>query len=72
MKVAFTEQEKRALCRMQHLPTFEWLEASSVKERMPQIADDIVGAGLIADDVHVEPYAVCRAFGRRLFGTERM
>ncbi|MCL7872306.1 glycine oxidase ThiO [Bacillus altitudinis] len=62
MKVAFTEQEKRALCRMQHLPTFEWLEASSVKERMPQIADDIVGAGLIADDVHVEPYAVCRAF----------
>lgn len=61
MKVAFTEHEKRALCRMQHLPTFEWLEASSVKKRIPQITDDIIGAGLIEDDVHVEPYAVCRA-----------
>ncbi|WP_226569318.1 glycine oxidase ThiO [Bacillus stratosphericus] len=61
MKVAFTEEEKRALCRMQHLSTFQWLEASSVKKRMPQIADDIIGAGLIEDDVHVEPYAVCRA-----------
>ncbi|MGG1697538.1 glycine oxidase ThiO [Bacillus zhangzhouensis] len=61
MKVAFTEEEKRALCRMQHLSTFQWLEASCVKKRMPQIANDIMGAGLIEEDVHVEPYAVCRA-----------
>lgn len=31
MKVAFTEEEKQALCRMQHLSTFKWLDASSVK-----------------------------------------
>lgn len=61
MKVAFTEKEKHALCRMQHLSTFQWLEASRVKKRMPQITDDIMGAGLIEDDVHVEPYLVCRA-----------
>ncbi|MFJ5963764.1 glycine oxidase ThiO [Bacillus sp. NPDC093026] len=62
MKLAFTEEEKRALCRMQHLSTFQWLEASSVKKRMPQVSDKIIGAGLIEDDVHVEPYSVCRAF----------
>ncbi|MDM5297548.1 glycine oxidase ThiO [Bacillus pumilus] len=61
MKVAFTEEEKNALCRMQHLSTFQWLEANRVKERLPQITDDIIGAGLIEDDVHVEPYLVCRA-----------
>lgn len=29
---------------------------------MPQMAENILGAGLIKEDVHVEPYAVCRAF----------
>ncbi|WP_342498137.1 glycine oxidase ThiO [Bacillus sp. FSL K6-0923] len=62
MKVAFTEEEKQALCRMQHLSTFEWMDASSVKKCMPQMAENILGAGLIKEDVHVEPYAVCRAF----------
>ena len=61
MKVAFTEEEKQALCRMQHLSTFKWLDASNVKKYMPQVTDHMLGAGLIEEDVHVEPYAVCRA-----------
>lgn len=28
---------------------------------MPQVTDHMLGAGLIEEDVHVEPYAVCRA-----------
>jgi glycine oxidase len=47
MKVAFTEEEKQALCRMQHLSTFEWIDAGSVKKCMPQMAENILGAGLI-------------------------
>ncbi|MFS0655747.1 glycine oxidase ThiO [Bacillus sp. 179-C3.3 HS] len=61
MKVAFTNEEKMALCRMQHLSTFQWFEPSDVKKQMPQISADVIGAGFIEDDVHVHPYSVCRA-----------
>ncbi|MGE6631006.1 glycine oxidase ThiO [Bacillus sp. NPDC077027] len=61
-KLAFSEKEKEMLCRMKHLTSFKWLNVRATKQLMPQVSDDIVGAGLIEDDVHVEPYSVCRGF----------
>ncbi|MDA7026121.1 glycine oxidase ThiO [Bacillus sp. CLL-7-23] len=72
LKIAFTESDRERLMRMAALDSAEWLTAEQVVDMEPDVTKDIIGANFIADDVHVEPIAVCKAFakGARLFGAD--
>lgn len=72
LKLAYTEEDIARLRKMDDLPSVTWLSAEDALEKEPYASKDILGASFIKDDVHVEPYYVCKAYakGARRYGAD--
>ncbi|MBT2573798.1 glycine oxidase ThiO [Bacillus sp. ISL-51] len=72
LKLAYSKEDVNRLRQMDDLPSVTWLSAKEALEKEPFASKDILGASLIKDDVHVEPYYVCKAYakGARRYGAE--
>ncbi|WP_045506938.1 glycine oxidase ThiO [Bacillus amyloliquefaciens] len=64
LKLAYTEEDIIRLRKMDDLPSVTWLSAEEALEKEPYASKDILGASFIKDDVHVEPYYVCKAYAK--------
>ncbi len=71
-KLAFSEEDVLRLRKMDDLDSVSWHTKEEVLEKEPYTAGDIFGAAFIQDDVHVEPYFVCKAYAKaaRALGAE--
>lgn len=70
LQLVFSQQEKEACHTLLSLPTVQWLNKQDAREVEPRIAEHILGAAYIEDDVNVLPVSVCQAFckGAQLYG----
>lgn len=64
LKLAFSEQEKEKLANVLEQPTVIWLEPEEVRNLVPDVAPNIVGAAFIEEDINVVPARVCQAFAK--------
>ncbi|MBD5075052.1 FAD-dependent oxidoreductase, partial [Xanthomonas citri pv. citri] len=66
------EEDVLRLRKMDDLDSVSWHTKEEVLEKEPYTAGDIFGAAFIQDDVHVEPYFVCKAYAKaaRALGAE--
>lgn len=64
-KLAYSETEKQELSGALALETVKWANADEVKQVLPGVASDIIGAAYIEDDVNIMPaqaaLAMCKA-----------
>lgn len=72
LKIAYSEEEKRDLESILSLSSVEWLACNEAREKVPQLAEDIVGAAYLKEDVHITPLIACNGLskGAQLFGAE--
>jgi glycine oxidase len=72
LKLAFSEQDAAREHEMNQLDSIEWKSREETIAMEPSVTDRIIGASFIADDVHVEPALVCKAFAKsaRLLGAD--
>lgn len=70
LKLAFDESDKQKLHYLLQQPSVQWLDDHEVKKLETAVADHIVGAAYIKDDVNVIPTQTCQAFakGAQVFG----
>ncbi|ASB69202.1 Glycine oxidase [Bacillus subtilis subsp. subtilis] len=71
-KLAFSEEDVLQLRQMDDLDSVSWYSKEEVLEKEPYASGDIFGASFIQDDVHVEPYFVCKAYVKaaKMLGAE--
>lgn len=71
-KLAFSEEDVLRLRKMDDLDSVSWHTKDEVLDKEPYTSGDIFGASFIQDDVHVEPYFVCKAYAKaaRALGAE--
>lgn len=71
-KLAYTEDEKKALGPICALPTVEWHDADIMMAAERVVSSSVLGAAYIRDDISVLPGAVCEGFARSasLLGAE--
>lgn len=60
-KLAYSETEKQELAGALALETVKWVEAAEVKRALPGVAENIIGAAYIEDDVNIMPAQASRA-----------
>ncbi len=72
LKLAYSEEEKRDLESILSLSSVEWLDCTEAREKVPQLAADIVGAAYLKEDVHITPLIACNGLskGAKLLGAE--
>ncbi|WP_312099086.1 glycine oxidase ThiO [Niallia sp.] len=72
LKLAYSEKEKQELESILSLASVEWLDCKEVREKVPQLAVDIVGAAYLKEDVHITPLVACNGLskGAQLYGAE--
>lgn len=70
LKLAYSELDKEELATVIAQPTVTWLEPEEVRNLVPDVAPNIVGAAFIEEDINVVPARVCQAFakGAQLYG----
>lgn len=63
-KLAYTELDKMQLDPLLSQTSARWYNRMEIKNQIPDIHPDIIGAAYIEDDVNVLPASVCHAFGK--------
>src|SRR5690606_12960774 len=64
LKLAYDESDKQNLNYLLQQPSVQWLDAMEVKNMETGIADNVIGAAYIKDDVNVIPTQTCEAFAK--------